>query len=107
MAATIQEIISGLETIRSRYEIVVNADGEIRARRNGFVCGLITALARTNGMTAYDDIEAAGKMGIKHGVLNTIQKAADKAPGMNVGIRSQLNKLAFNDETAELLESLV
>ena len=105
MRLTIDMIIDGLETIRSRYEIIVNGDGEIRARRNGFVCGLVTALARSHGMTAFDDIEAAGKMRISHSILNTIQKAADKAPGMNSAVRGRLNKLAYNDEMIDLIDS--
>ena len=107
MRVTIEMIMNGLEKIRSGYEIIVNTDGEIRARsmRTGFTCGLITALARTNGMTAYEDVEAAGKMRIPHSVLNTIQKAADKAPGMNSAVRGQLNKLAYNDEMIDLIDS--
>jgi len=91
MRMTIDEIINNVGLVAQKYELVEDVDGSIRVKKPaGNKVGLITAIAHLKGVSAYDDIEAAGRMCIPHGVVNTIQKAADKAPGYNSAVRGRI-----------------
>lgn len=76
---------------------LIDDNGTVRVVRNGRNISLIRGVAYACEVHADDDIEAGGKLGLKHGLINTIQKAAENAPGCNSGLRGQLRGLALLD----------
>lgn len=76
---------------------LVDDNGTVRVLRNGKNVSLIRGVAYACGQHAYDDIEAGAKIGLKHGLINTIQKAAEDAPGCNSGLRGRLRGVAMLD----------
>ena len=76
---------------------LIDDNGTVYAVRNGRNISLIRGVAYACGVHAHDDMEAGGKLGLKHGLINTIQKAAENAPGCNSGLRGLLRSVSMLD----------